>query len=246
MFLNADLGESFGVWKMGMDEAVMPHIHQANIACGFHASDPLTMDRTVQLAVKHGVTIGAHPGYPDLVGFGRRSMAMGRDEVIALVAYQVGALSAICHRHGTSVSYVKPHGALYNDMMKDDGLCSAIMESISGVDRNLSMMLMSTTRNDHYLQMADQYGLSLQFEFFADRAYTDEGLLVSRNQNGAVLHNEKDIVARVKHLLEEGSVTTVNEKRLQLTADTICVHGDNPESIQVAASLRQLIDGAVE
>ena len=153
MLLNCDLGESYGPWKMGMDEVVMPHLHLANIACGFHASDPLTMDRTVALAVAHGVTIGAHPGYPDLVGFGRRSMACSRDEVIALVTYQVGALAGICQRHGAALSYVKPHGALYNDMMKDEQLCDAIMAAVAGFDASLSLMLMATADNDRYQQM---------------------------------------------------------------------------------------------
>ena len=242
MQLNCDLGESYGPWDMGMDQVVMPHLHQANIACGFHASDPLTMDRTVALAVANGVTIGAHPGYPDLVGFGRRSMACSRAEVMALIAYQVGALAGICHRHGTVLNYVKPHGALYNDMMADDQLCDAIMAAVAGCDGNLSLMLMATADNKRYQQMAKHYGISLLFEFFADRAYTDQGSLVARSEEGAVLHDSQKIVERVQHLLATGTVLTASGKPLAVQADTICVHGDNDESIQVARQLRALLD----
>lgn len=242
MQLNCDLGESYGPWKMGMDEVVMPHLHQANIACGFHASDPLTMDHTVALAVVNNVAIGAHPGYPDLVGFGRRSMACSRDEVIAFVTYQVGALAGICRRHGAAVSYVKPHGALYNDMMKDDDLCDAIMSAVAGFDPTLSMMLMATADNARYQQLADGYGISLLFEFFADRAYTDDGRLVPRSKPGAVLYDSQRIIGRVRNLLETGTVITASGKTLSLQADTICVHGDNDESIQIARQLREQID----
>ena len=242
MQLNCDLGESFGPWKTGMDEVVMPHLHQANIACGFHASDPLTMDCTVSLAVANKVTIGAHPGYPDLVGFGRRSMACSRDEVIAMVTYQVGALAAICHRHNTSLGYVKPHGALYNDMMADEQLCDTIMAAVAGCHGQLSLMLMATADNSRYQKMAKQHGISLQFEFFADRAYTDWGSLVSRREAGAVIHDSQQILERVQHLLATGTVITVSGKALSLQADTICVHGDNNESIHVVRQLRTLID----
>ncbi|MDM3870099.1 5-oxoprolinase subunit PxpA [Porticoccus sp. W117] len=243
MQLNGDLGESFGPWKMGMDEQLMPHLHRANIACGFHASDPVTMDRTVALAVKHGVTIGAHPGYPDLQGFGRRSIPCSHDEIVALITYQVGALAAIAYRHSATLAYVKPHGALYNDMMADDAVCSAVMEAVAGCAGDLSLVMLSTAENSRYLQMAQPLGLPLEFELFADRAYGDDGRLVPRSQPGAVLHDSKQITERMQQLLASGELVSINGKPLRLQADTLCVHGDNPDAVDVARQLRQLLDG---
>lgn len=244
MRLNCDLGESFGPWKMGLDEVVMPYLHMANIACGFHASDPLVMDRTVALARQHKVTIGAHPGYPDLAGFGRRTIDCSLQEVSTIVSYQVGALEAICRRHKARVEYVKPHGALYNNMMQDDRLLHAVMQAVAHFDPDMALVLMGTSRNDHYREMAKKYGLPLWFEFFCDRAYTDKGLLLPRGEPGAVLHDQRQIVQRVDNLLQTGTVTTASGKRLTIDADTICVHGDNEESVQVARQLRALIDAA--
>jgi len=242
MLLNCDLGEGFGSWEMGLDTMVMPHIHQANIACGFHASDPLTMDQTVQLAKQYGVSIGAHPAYPDLVGFGRRSMSCTHEQIVTLVTYQIGALQAICKRHGVALDYVKPHGALYNDMMIDDQLLESILVAVQGCGGELSLMLMATTRNKHYQTLAHKYAVSLLFEFFADRAYINQGLLMPRSEDGAVLHNSEEIVSRVKHLISSNQVITANGQSIALEVDTICVHGDNVESVAVAEQLRQLID----
>ncbi|MGS2723104.1 5-oxoprolinase subunit PxpA [Porticoccus sp. GXU_MW_L64] len=242
MHLNGDLGESFGPWEMGMDEQLMPHLHRANIACGFHASDPLTMSRTVALAVEHNVTVGAHPGYPDLQGFGRRSIPCSHSEIIALVTYQVGALAAIAYRHNASLAYVKPHGALYSDMMADDRVCSAVMEAVASCAGDLSLVMLSTAENSHYLQMAQPLGLSLEFELFADRAYGDDGRLMPRSQPGAVLQNSKQIVERVERLLASGELISANGTPLRLQADTLCVHGDNPEAVNIARRLRQLLD----
>lgn len=242
MQLNGDLGEGFGPWKMGMDEQLMPHLHRANIACGFHASDPLTMSRTVALAVEHNVLIGAHPGYADLQGFGRRSIPCSHDEIVALISYQVGALAAICFRHGAALSYVKPHGALYNDMMADDAVCSAVMEAVAGCPGGLSLVMLSTAENDRYRALAQPLGLILEFELFADRGYSDNGHLMPRSQPGAVLHDSAQVVARVEHLLAAGELLSNSGAPLRLHADTLCVHGDNPQAVEVARQLRQLLD----
>ncbi len=242
MRLNCDLGEGFGLWEMGLDEEVMPHLHMANIACGFHASDPMVMDRTVALARQHGVAVGAHPGYPDLAGFGRRSIDCSPAEVSSIVAYQVGALEAICRRHQVNLEYVKPHGALYNDMMKDDQLLTAIIRAVADFDPGVALVLMASSRNDHYRSLAEPYGIPLWFEFFCDRAYTDSGLLLPRSEQGAVLQDSQQIIERVDKLLQTSTVTTHRGKELAVQTDTICVHGDNQASVKVARELRALID----
>ncbi|HFD3925714.1 TPA: 5-oxoprolinase subunit PxpA, partial [Pseudomonas aeruginosa] len=180
LLLNCDIGESFGAWRMGLDAEVMPLIDCANIACGFHAGDPGTMRRTVALAVEHGVRIGAHPGYPDLVGFGRRSLACSAQEVEDLLLYQIGALDGLCRAQGTRVRYVKPHGALYQDMMRDPAILAAVLRALAAYDRTLPLMLMSTRDNTAARALGAAHGIELWFEAFADRAYDGAGYLVSR------------------------------------------------------------------
>ncbi|WP_318433360.1 5-oxoprolinase subunit PxpA [Photobacterium leiognathi] len=247
MKLNCDMGESFGAWIMGDDASVMPWINMANIACGFHASDPNVMATTVSLALQHNVMIGAHPGYQDKEGFGRRHIPHTLDEIRHSIAYQVGALDALCVLHEAQVSYVKPHGALYNDMMKDPALFEAIVLTVSKLNFSrphpLSLMVLSKASNDAYIQIAQQYGVHLLFEAFADRAYTSEGLLVPRTEPNAVHHHPDLIKAQVLQLAQ-GKVKTHCGKLLSLTVDTICVHGDNPESIATIKALSQLLDTA--
>lgn len=242
MLLNCDLGESFGSWRVGMDNAVMPHIDQANIACGFHAGDPLTIDRTLALAAQHGVTPGAHPAYPDLVGFGRRSMALSDDELGSSLRYQVAALDGMAACHGLHIAYVKPHGALYNDMMADARVRSVVMRSIADYHRPLALMLQATPECELHRDEARQQGLSLLFEAFADRCYDDDGRLLSRQQPDAV-HGRERMLAQVQQLCADGSITTRNGKRLQLSVDTLCVHGDNSEGVNAIQTIRQLISG---
>lgn len=242
MKLNADMGESFGHYQIGSDAALMPHIDMANIACGFHASDPLVMDATVALAKAHGVSIGAHPSYPDLVGFGRRSMQCSSDDIRTLIWYQVGALSAIANAHGCQVDYVKPHGALYNDMMRDTGLMSTIMSAVAAMQPALPLMIQATTQNDTYRQMASELGCQLLFEAFADRACHDDGTLVSRNEPGAVITDPSTLLSRARQLLTQGSLTSITGKEVSLSPDTLCVHGDNDAAIQVIADLRRVLD----
>ena len=239
--LNCDLGESFGSWKMGMDAAVMPFIDQANIACGFHAGDPLVMRKTLQLAKEHGVTVGAHPAYPDLVGFGRRSMACQPAEIIAMVQYQVAAIDGMAKSLGMELAYVKPHGAMYNDMMAKTEVRLAIMEAIATYHRPLALMLQATPESAAHRQEAADKGIGVMFEAFADRAYDDQGHLVARSQPNAVL--DKDAALRqVKMMLEQGLVVSQSGKTLSMRADTLCVHGDNPEAIALVHAIRSLLD----
>ncbi len=240
LLLNCDLGESFGSWTMGMDAAVMPHIDQANIACGYHAGDPLIMTKTLELAKRHQVRIGAHPAYPDLVGFGRRSMNCSSDEIKALITYQTAALGGMAQSMELSLEYVKPHGALYNDMMAKDGLRHAIMDAIASFHLPIKLMLQATPQADRHREEAQQRGLELYFEAFADRCYDDDGKLLSRTKAGAV-HNKDKMLAQVRQLNEQGTITTVSGHTLPLQADSLCVHGDNLEGVQAIESIRELI-----
>ncbi|GAB3112419.1 5-oxoprolinase subunit PxpA [Aestuariicella hydrocarbonica] len=240
LLLNCDLGESFGSWTMGMDAAVMPHIDQANIACSFHAGDPLIMTRTLELAKEHGVRIGAHPAYPDLVGFGRRSMNCSADEIKAMIMYQTSALGGMAQSTGLSLEYVKPHGALYNDMMARESVRHAIMEAIASFHLPIRLMLQATPQAELHRQEAQERGIELYFEAFADRCYDDDGKLLSRTQPGAV-HSKEKMLAQVKQLNEQGTITTVSGHTLPLVADTLCVHGDNMEGVQAIEAIRKLI-----
>lgn len=244
MLLNADVGESFGIWTLGRDAEVIPWLDQANIACGFHASDPLTMQKTVNLALQHQVSIGAHPAYPDLIGFGRRSLKVSEDELRALIRYQVGALQAITRAEGGQVDYVKPHGALYNDMMSDPSLLRCVMEAIAALNqadqKPLSLMLLSRADNTAAQTLAEHYQLPLIFEAFADRAYTASGLLMPRSEPGAVHQDSKLILAQAISLARQQSVTTPSGP-IALTADSLCVHGDNAESIATVRAIHQAL-----
>lgn len=240
MKLNCDLGESYGSWTMGLDAQVMPFIDQANIACGFHAGDPLVMQRTLELAKANNVSVGAHPSYPDLVGFGRRSMNCSTDEIIALVKYQIAAIDGVAKSLGIELDYVKPHGALYNDMMMKNDVREAILVALSTYHRPLKLMLQATTNIDQHKIEAKKYNVEILSEAFADRCYDDDGKLLSRTKVGAV-HNKAKMLAQVKQLKEQGCVTTINGKVLHLNADSLCVHGDNVEGVQAISAIRELI-----
>lgn len=239
--LNCDMGESFGIWKMGLDEQIMPLVDMANLACGFHASDALTMKKSVQEAKKSGISIGAHPGYQDLVGFGRRSMLCSFEEIEAIILYQLGALIAICKTEGAEVSYVKPHGAMYNDMMKDENIFKAILKAISSYDKNIKLMILSSGKNEEYSKIANEYKVGLLFEVFADRNYTDEGFLVARSKENAVLSNEDEVIKRVSKLKESGYLLSESGKKLFLQTDTICVHGDNEKALDFVRRLKEIL-----
>lgn len=242
ILLNADMGESFGPWVMGMDHEVMPHVHLANVACGFHASDPDVIRMTVRLARKHGVRVGAHPAYPDMVGFGRRSLACTAEEIENLVLYQLGALAGICRAEGVEVSYVKPHGALYNDMARDPEIMMAVMRAILAFDPSLPLMTMATRDTAVVSRLAAEQGVTLWFEAFADRAYDGEGRLVSRREVGAVHHDPEVIVDQATRIARGLPLTASDGSELVLAADTLCVHGDNPESIAAVRAIREALD----
>lgn len=241
MLLNCDLGESFGSWRMGMDADVMPHIDLANVACGFHAGDPIIMSQTIALAREHGVRLGAHPAYPDLVGFGRRSMQLSGEELRSSLLYQIAALDGMAASADMGIDYVKPHGALYNDMMADSAIRDTVMATVASFHRPLKLMLLATSEQAHHREAAAAHGLELLFEAFADRCYDDAGHLLSRRLPGAV-HSRERMLAQVTDLLETGCVTTDSGKRLSLAADTLCVHGDNPEGVAAIREIRALVD----
>lgn len=240
MKLNCDLGESFGAWTMGMDAEVMPLIDMANIACGFHASDPLIMARTVSMAQAQQVEVGAHPAYPDLVGFGRRSMACSPQELHALLIYQIGALDGLCKSQGTRVRYVKPHGALYNDMMRDPAILETVLKAGRDYDNLPVMIAANANRSDHEKRGA-ALGVRLLFEVFADRAYDDAGNLVPRVEPGSVLHDADAIVAQAVGFARDRGVRTRSGNWLGLEADTICIHGDNEQSVAAARAVRDAL-----
>lgn len=239
--LNCDMGESFGILKMGEDEKIMPHIHMANLACGFHASDSLTMSKSVQLAKQHNVIIGAHPSYQDLVGFGRRSMQCSEEEICAKILYQLGALSAFCKANGTKVSYLKPHGALYNDMMNDDTIFEAIVKAIASFDTNIKLMILSLPKPKKFQDIASKYNIKLLYEVFADRNYNDDGTLISRKEKNAVVSDEKEVIKRVEKLSQKGYIKSINGKKLSLKADTICVHGDGENALSFIKALKKVL-----
>ncbi|QXI42295.1 LamB/YcsF family protein [Pseudomonas wayambapalatensis] len=242
LLLNCDMGESFGNWRMGLDAEVMPFVDCANIACGYHAGDPGTMRRTVALALQHGVTIGAHPAYPDLVGFGRRSMACSDDEIRDLLHYQIGALDGICKVLGGRVAYVKPHGALYNDMMADPQKLRAVLEAVAAYDADLPLMLMATADDSAAQALGDEIGVPLWFEAFADRAYTASGHLVSRRLPGAVHHDPVLVVEQAVRLARGEALVANDGSALRLNAATLCVHGDNESSVAAVRQIRQALD----
>ncbi len=240
MKLNCDLGESFGNWSVGFDAQVMPYIDQANIACGFHAGDPLVMQKTLTLAKANNVSVGAHPGYPDLVGFGRRSINCSVDEIIALVKYQIAAIDGVAKSLGIELQYVKPHGALYNDMMVKKEVREAILIALNSYYRPLKLMLLATPDIEQHRAQAKCHNVKLLSEAFADRCYGDDGKLLSRTKTGAV-HNKEKMLAQVKQLKEQGSITTISGKILTLNADSLCVHGDNIEGVKAIKAIRELM-----
>lgn len=239
MKLNGDVGESFGQWSMGCDSELIPLLDMANIACGFHASDPDHMSQTVKLCKAHSVTIGAHPGYPDLQGFGRRSLAMASESITHSILYQVGALQAVTKHHQTCVEYIKPHGALYNDMMASASVFDAVLQAAHTLQ--LPLMILDTAEANTYRSLADEQGVALIMEAFADRRYLSSGRLAPRQLDNAVLHQPGEILSQADAFLSQRPITTIEGDSLLLAPDTLCVHGDNQASIKVARQLKQRI-----
>ncbi len=230
---NADIGESFASYTMGLDEEIVKHITSANIACGFHAGDPDWMARTVGLAEENGVGIGAHPAYPDLAGFGRRDMQLTPDEVANVITYQVGALTAFTKTK--KLRHVKPHGALYNKAVGDEDIAAAIVKAIKKIDEDLIHVVLA---NSVWEDVARNENVRVARECYADRAVTPEGTLVPRSQPGSVIHDTDEVTQRSLRLAMEGKVTASDGNDIDFSADTICLHGDTPGAVEMAASVR--------
>lgn len=236
--LNADVGESFGAWKMGHDEALMPYLTSANIACGFHAGDPRTIAHTVALAVRDQVAIGAHPGLPDLVGFGRRNMAISPEDAYQIVLYQSGALRAFAEAAGSRLHHVKAHGALYNMASNDASLSAGIVRAVKALGDGVAIVVLAGSITE---TVARDAGLSVSCEVFADRRYQDSGLLVPRTDARAMITDEQEAIAQVVSMVTEGRCLSVNGRPITVRADTICLHGDQPDAVAFAAALREAL-----
>lgn len=239
--LNSDLGESFGRYTLGLDDQIIPLVSSANIACGQHAGDPVVMRKTVGMAKDAGIAIGAHPGYPDLQGFGRRDMHLSPDEAYSYMLYQIGALQAFCSAQGVQLAHVKPHGQLYNHAAIDSELAAALAQAVRDVDPKLVLVGLA---NSALVDEGRKLGLVTAEEFFADRNYTDEGTLVSRTQDNATITDEDFAVARVVRVIQEGSIESVTGKTIDIAADTICVHGDNAHALEFARDIRRALTEA--
>ncbi len=239
--LNSDLGESFGPWKMGDDDALIEVVTSTNVACGFHAGDPAGILRTLRSAAARGVAIGAHVGYRDLVGFGRRNMDPTSEELIGDVVYQIGALKGLAQAAGTRVSYVKPHGALYNTIATDTRQAADVIAAIRAIDPELVLMALAGAP---LVAQAEAAGLRVVEEAFADRAYTSDGHLVSRRQEGAVLHDAEEVAKRMVRLVREGVVDSIDGKPTRIKAQSICLHGDSPDAVRMAKTLRLRLEEA--
>ncbi|WP_337060151.1 LamB/YcsF family protein [Kineococcus sp. G2] len=241
MDLNADVGESFGRWTLGDDEALLDVVTSANVACGFHAGDPTVLRRTCELAAARGVAVGAQVGYRDLAGFGRRFVDVAPAELTDDVLYQIGALQALARVAGTRVTYLKPHGALYNALVHHEAQAAAVVEAVRRYDPALAVLGLPGSR---FLDLAGRAGLRTVAEAFADRAYTPAGTLVPRTEPGAVLHDADEIARRCARLATEGRVRAVDGSDVEVAAASICVHGDTPGAVGIARRVRAALEGA--
>lgn len=237
--LNADLGESFGAWKMGDDSALLKIVKSANVACGFHAGDPTVMQETVRLAIAQGVSIGAHPSYPDLQGFGRRVMQMPAKDLEAVLIYQIGALQAIAAAEGGRVSHVKPHGALHNVACADQAVASTVVKALRKLDPSLILLAPPYSA---LAQAAEEAGQPVRYEVFADRTYLDDGQLMPRSRDGAVIHDSQACVAHVLRMVHAKAIVTASGMHLPCRIDSICVHGDGPEAVATAQAVRLALE----
>ncbi len=236
--LNCDLGESFGAYTLGLDSVVMESITSANIACGWHAGDPQIMRETTRTAARKGVAIGAHPGYPDLMGFGRREMKITLDETYVYVLYQLGALSAFAKVEGLELQHIKPHGALYNQACKDEQLADAICRAAHDFSKDLIVL---APYNSAFRTAAQALGQPFAAEFFADRAYLADGSLMPRSRSGAVIHDPEEACCRVLQMATEGTVTCIDGTVLPMRCASVCVHGDNAEALATVQMIRQAL-----
>ncbi|WP_151777687.1 LamB/YcsF family protein [Acinetobacter brisouii] len=239
--LNSDLGESYGAWQMGNDALILPVVSSANIACGFHAGDPAGIFKTLKQAAACGVNVGAHVSYPDLVGFGRRNMDVSYDELLTDVMYQVAALQGLAKAAGTQVTYVKPHGALYNTIAHNLQQAKAVIDAMQLLDPKLILVGLAGSA---LIEFAQQQGVMVIAEAFADRAYNADGSLVSRRLAGAVLHDVEEIAARVVSLIQTGGVTSIDGQFTPIQAQSICLHGDTQGAVEMAQAIRQRLEQA--
>jgi 5-oxoprolinase (ATP-hydrolysing) subunit A len=239
--LNSDLGESFGAWSMGDDETMLEVVTSANVACGFHAGDPAGILRTLRAAAQRGVAVGAHVGYPDLVGFGRRAMDPTSADLVGDVIYQIGALQGLATAAGTRVSYVKPHGALYNTIAEDRRQAADVIQAIKAIDPSLSLLALAGAP---IVAWAREAGLTVVPEAFADRAYTAQGRLVSRREQGSVLHDPDLVARRMLRLVQNGVVEAIDGTPTRIEAGSICVHGDSPAAVAMARMIRVTLGAA--
>lgn len=236
--LNSDLGESFGNYTLGMDDKIIPLITSANVACGYHASDPLVMEKTIAMAKEAGIRVGAHPGFPDLMGFGRRNMSVSPAEAKAYTLYQLGALDAFCRVHGMKMQHVKPHGAFYNMASGDYELSKAICGAIAEYDESLIVLALSGGELAH---AAKDMGLRTALEVFADRAYEEDGSLVNRRKEGAMITDEEIAISRVIRMIKEKKVAAVTGKDIPIQADSVCVHGDGARALAFVQRIRETL-----
>ena len=242
--LNSDVGESFGNYTIGLDEEVVPLISSANIACGYHAGDPAVMRRTVRLALANGVGPGAHPGLPDLMGFGRRAMDVSLDEIRDYVTYQVGSLMAFTTAAGGKLQHVKPHGALYNMAVGNPAIWETVAEAMAAIDPDLILFVLGGANREVLKAMGRRVGIRVACEFFADRAYNPDGSLVSRREPGAVIKDHDAAAARVLKMASEGRVTCIDGEEIALSGETVCVHGDNPQALALVRQIRRTLEDA--
>ncbi|HJB15251.1 MAG TPA: 5-oxoprolinase subunit PxpA [Candidatus Blautia excrementipullorum] len=236
--LNSDLGESFGRYTIGNDDKIIPLITSANVACGYHASDPVVMDKTLSMAKEAGIRVGAHPGYPDLMGFGRRNLNVTPEEARAYTLYQLGALDAFCRAHQMKMQHVKPHGAFYNMAAKDYELSKAICQAVKEFDDNLIVLALS---GGELARAAKDMGLRTALEVFADRAYEEDGSLVNRRKEGAMVTDENIAIARVVRMIKEKKVTAITGKDIPIQADSVCVHGDGAKALAFVEKIRRAL-----
>lgn len=239
--LNSDIGEGFGRWTLGDDAAMLRIVTSANIACGFHAGDPRAILQTARTAVAGGVALGAHVAYRDLAGFGRRNLDVASDDLIPEIIYQIGALQALARSVGGRVTYVKPHGALYNTIVHDERQAADVVRAIKEADDSLVLLGLP---GSVVLRLAEQEGLATAREAFADRAYTVDGRLVSRREPGSVLHDAKVVAERIVRLVEQGEIEAIDGSVIRLDADSVCVHGDSSGALELAAAVRRRLQEA--
>jgi UPF0271 protein len=235
------MGESFGAYKLGLDEEVIKYITSANIACGYHAGDPFVMEQTISLAKNHGVSVGAHPGFPDLMGFGRRNIDATLDEIKGYVIYQIGALQAFAKAQGLKVEHVKPHGALYLMAVEDEKISEAIVEAIASLDKDLIFVALAGSKGEMMTKIGERIGLRVAYEAFPDRAYTPEGTLVSRRQPGAVIKDPDVVAQRALMMAKEGKVVAIDGTDIPFRPETLCVHGDTPGAVNLVRKIRETL-----